>query len=76
MWEGGPLQHISSCKNKNEKYFIFTRGNIHNNSSVGQLGAVGRRPCYETAGQILSKKTHDRPAGPIIAASGKQGCTL
>ena len=28
------------------------------------------------AGQIQLKKTFDRPAGPIVANSGKRGCTL
>ena len=55
--------------------FFFTRWNIYYNSAVGQLGAVGIRPYYQ-AGRTLLKKTLDRPAGPIVAASGKQGCTL
>ena len=46
------------------------------NSTVGQLGDVGIRPYYQAAGQTLLKKTLDWPAGPIVAASGKRGCTL
>ena len=44
--------------------------------AVEQLGAVGIRPYYQTAGQTLLKKTLDRPAGPILPASGKRGRTL
>ena len=36
------------------------------NIAVGQLGAVGIRPYYQAAGRTLSKKTLDRPAGPLI----------
>ena len=49
---------------------------IYYNSAEGQLGAVGIRPYYQAAGRTLSKKTLDRPAGPIVAASGRRRCTL
>ena len=56
--------------------FLFLRLNIYYSTVEGQLGAVGIRPYYQAAGRTLSKKTLDRPAGPIVAASGKRGCTL
>ena len=44
--------------------------------TVGHLRAVGTRPYYQAADGTLSKKTFDRLARSIAAASGKQGCTL
>ena len=46
------------------------------NIAVEQLIAVYKRPYYQTVGWTVSKKTLDRPEGPVIAASGKRGCTL
>ena len=34
------------------------------------------RPYYQAAGRTQYKKILDRPVGSIVAASGKQGCTL
>ena len=63
------ITNISSCK-KN------TRGHIFYNGTVEHLRAVGTGPYYQAVGCTLSKKTPDRPKAPIVAASGKQGCTL
>ena len=45
--------------------------------AVGQIGVVAHGPTIKHRGCVLiEKKTLDWLAGLIVAASGKQGCTL
>ena len=49
---------------------------ISNTQDLRVGGGCIIRPYYQAAVQSQLKKTLDWHAGPIVATSGKQGCTL